>query len=591
MAIKLGGGGGVSVPIGGDLSLLDTANTVTKGSEVFLRTGLTASSSTYPDAPVKSFISSGTLANHYDYDTSLSPWQGVSIVYQNSGGGMADTGTQEMFSVTSTGYVNKFSSYGTTFVSSRNLRDGTVFPTTATAQYISCVPYGMTSRALASNLPASDVRAFFSGDGGTNQVPAIAYLSNDLQTHYGTFDLTDYGTGSGWPPTREYVKAIFLTINGTDRIVVLHQGQAQGATTYEVIYAVPNLNNTSGELSEITSKTLFTAPTNGEWWRNPEVWPDSVSGASQSTYRYEIKVRPTSSYSNQVFAVYDPRYNYLITNFSYDTSNIGTTNNYNYRAPFVHGTHGLMFQRSNQTAPFAGKYSGVNTTITFDTQYFATGYRGYAFKDASTIYIGHTNENKIFAIHPTTKALGTAISTSSQATPYRLAYHNNVLYNLNGTNIHTYSTTSNAFVSTIDISNKVSGTNAVGIAHDGTNLYVLDGSNSKIHKYNATGSSYVSFVTLSDTPHTSSTLVSLAVDSTNNVFLVTDTSNCHMYALDGTVKGASVSAGWEDSEVHNGHLVGMQTNSTTQTKIPTPDVVGNPSGSLGSVSTTYYRVS
>ena len=196
MAIKLGGGGGVSVPIGGNLSLLDTANTVTKGSEVFLRTGLTASSSTYPDAPVKSFISSGTLANHSDYDTSLSPWQGVSTVYQNNGGGMADTGTQEMFSIISTGWVNKFSSYGTTFVSSRNLRDGTVFPTTCSADKISCVAYGMTSRALASNLPATNLRAFFSGDGGTNQVPAIAYLSNDLQTHYGTFDLTDYWTGS-----------------------------------------------------------------------------------------------------------------------------------------------------------------------------------------------------------------------------------------------------------------------------------------------------------------------------------------------------------------------------------------------------------
>ena len=38
MAIKLGGGGGVSVPIGGKLDLLDTSNTVTKGGEVFLIT-------------------------------------------------------------------------------------------------------------------------------------------------------------------------------------------------------------------------------------------------------------------------------------------------------------------------------------------------------------------------------------------------------------------------------------------------------------------------------------------------------------------------------------------------------------------------
>jgi hypothetical protein len=161
---------------------------------------------------------------------------------------------------------------------------------------------------------------------------------------------------------------------------------------------------------------------------------------------------------------------------------------------------------------------------------------------------------------------------------------------LNGTNIHTYSTSSNAFVSTIDISNKVSGTNAVGIAHDGSNLYVLDGSNSKIHKYNATGTSYVSFVTLSDNPHSSQTLRSLAIDLTKGVYWVQQTSNTYLYALDGTAKNAFVGLGQGDMEVHDAHAVVMGANTGTITKTATVDVVGNPAGGLGTTSTTYYRV-
>ena len=587
MAITLGGGGGgISVPIGGTLNLLDIADTVTKGSETFLRTGLTAPSSTYPNAPVKSFLSAGTLESQNKYDEAISPWQGFTTVYPNTGGSMADTGTQEVFVVTNSGYVNKFSSYGTTFVGSRNLCDGTVFPTTATATYISCVAHEDDARALATNPPSSTMRAFFSGNGGTSGAPAIAYLSNDLQTHHGTFDLaTD--TNSAFPSNREYIKAIFMT----GELIVIHAGPTQTTSVYQARYILPNFNSgSSGTLTFNTGKTLATMQVNAEFWRMPEVMPDVLT---PSTPRFLI--RGHSSGSTSRLEAYDWRYNGVQTTFSYDVSPIGQYGTSTYRAPYAHGSQGLQFIRSGVSsagAIFSAKYSNVTQNIIFfDSAYSSTGYTGYAFKDANTIYIGHAVAEKAFALHPTTYVAGTAIDLSSQAAPYRFAHDNNVLYNLNGTNIHTYSTSSNAFVSTIDISDKVSGTNAVGIAHDGSNLYVLDGSNSKIHKYNATGSSYVSFVTLSDTPHTSSTLVSLAVDATNNVFLVTDTSNCHMYALDGTTKSASTSSGgWQDADVHNGHVVGMGTNSHTITKIPTVDVVGDPSGSLGSVTTTYYRV-
>jgi hypothetical protein len=118
----------------------------------------------------------------------------------------------------------------------------------------------------------------------------------------------------------------------------------------------------------------------------------------------------------------------------------------------------------------------------------------------------------------------------------------------------------------------------------------LDGSNSKIHKYNATGSSYVSFVTLSDTLHSTETLRSLAVDLSKSVFWVQGTSNTYLYALDGTSKSAFASIGNGDMEVHDSHAVCLGSNSGTVTKTATVDVVGNPSGTVGSTSTNYYRV-
>jgi len=587
MAIKLGGGGGVSVPIGGQLELLDTANTVTKGSEVFLRTGLTASSSTYPDAPVKSFINTGTLAQQSDYDTSISPWQGDSTPSFSHGGAMADTGTGELFAVTLNGYVNKFSNYGTAFVSARNLRDGIVFPTTANVSGLAAVQFGTTSRAQGSNMPAANLRAFFSSDGGTNGVPAIAYLSNDLATHYGTYSITA-PSGYDWYSDKRYIRAMF--VSSTEMVIVQPVTNSYNLPVFR--YPLPSLSSSSGTVTN-TYVSLFTSNVSGLFQWHPYLFPHSSNstyvGMVQNITGIGVKIvyiNGTSGFgTNANFA------SYVASNLSYDSA-IGYTGSSTYVAPYMHGSHGLKFLSNNSTSTFSADAGNLsNNRIYTDLAFSSTGYKGYTFKDANTVYVGVAAENKAFAIHPTTNVLGTSIDMSSQAAPYRFAHHNNVLYNLNGTNIHTYSTTSNAFVSTIDISNKVSGTNAVGIAHDGTNLYVLDGSNSKIHKYNATGSSYVSFVTLSDTPHTSSTLVSLAVDSTNSVFFVTDNTNASLYALDGTAKVASVTAGWEDSEVHNGHLVGMSTNSHTTTKVPTVDVVGNPSGSLGAVSTNYYRVS
>ena len=587
MAIKLGGGGGgVSVPIGGKVELLDTAATVTKGGEVFLRAGVTATSSTYPDAPVKSYINNGTLTD-YSPSNAISPWQGNSTVNINLTGAMHDTGSSELFVVTNNGYVNKFSNSGTTFVSARNLRDGTVFPTTCTAYTISCVNYSNTARAQGSNMAGSDLRAFLSGDGGTSGGLAIAYLSDDLQTHYGTFDIAPVG-GIDLPNDRRYLGAAFVS---STQFVVVYPNNSANSTVYMIRYPAPNFagGTSSGTLSGQAASTI----TEGD---HPWAWHgEIVPYYNNSAPSYVGWIQYDGQSQGQKIYYYNGTANGVTGHSAYrtyDTTNISTSSSAVFRAPIASTTTGVSYLRNGVAAPFSGDYQNLsNNRINFDTAYDSTLYSGYAYKNSTTVYVGHSGENKAYAVNPSTLAVSATIDFSSQAVPYRFAYHNNVLYNLNGTNIHTYSTTSNAFVSTVDISSKVSGTNAVGIAHDGTNLYVLDGSNSKIHKYNATGTAYVSFVTLSDTPHTSLTLESLAVDLTKGVFWVTHGTSSSLYALDGTTKSVTASAGWKDADVHDGHVVGTRADSLSFNKSATVDTVGDVNGSIGATTTNYYRVS
>jgi len=596
MAIKLGGGGGVSVPIGGTLSLLDTAATVTKGSEVFLRTGQTAESSTYPNAPVKSFVNTGTLTAQNNYDSNVSPWRGTTTPFINVGGAMSDSDSsdRDMY-ICSYGYVHQFTGYGSVFVRSRHLRDGVIFASNAAENGFSPVNWRRNGQAQGGNVNSgNNIRAFISGDGGNGGKPAIAYLSDDLQTHYGTFTLTK----SGDYPAAARVKAQFT---GTSQISVLFDAVSSGSTLYLANFPTPSAAQVSAAQAgdyttvSIAAVALSTITNQAYWSWMPEIVPWYNAG-SVASYQSYVGVRTTRAgvSGTQIFYFASNNVSANLghsTYYTYDTSGVPDNSTTTYRAPYANHSETINMMRYGQATPYGRSIFNTSThNHTMVAALSASGYAGYAYKDASTVYFGHTVENKAYAIHPTTSVAGTAIDLSSQAAPYRFAHHNNVLYNLNGTNIHTYSTTSNAFVSTVDISSKVSGTNAVGLAHDGTNLYVLDGSNSKIHKYNATGSSYVSFVTLSDTLHSTQTLRSLAVDISKGVFWVQGTSNSYLYALNGTPKNAFANIGNGDMQVHDSHAVCLGSNSGTITKIATVDVVGNPSGGVGTTSTTYYRV-
>ena len=356
-----------------------------------------------------------------------------------------------------------------TFVSARNLRDGTVFPTTCSGNAISCVNYYNTARATGSNMAAGDLRAFISGDGGTNGAPAIAYLSDDLQTHYGTFNLAPVG-GVDWPSDRHMVKAAFVS---SSEFVVMYGNVTNATTVYMIRYLAVNFSTVSSG-STLQPQAMSTIQFQYTWDWHPEIVP--YYNNAQPSY---VGVMNSLSSTNRRIYYFNGTSNNVTTYSTFttpDTTNISVSSALPWRAPYSDNNTGIRYISSYTSTPLSANYTNTsNNRVNFDTAYDSTLYAGYAYKNSTTVYVGHSGENKAYAVNPSTLAVSATIDMSSQAAPYRFAHHNNVLYNLNGTNIHTYSTTSNAFASTIDISNKVSGTDAVGIAHDGTNLYVLDG--------------------------------------------------------------------------------------------------------------------
>jgi hypothetical protein len=98
-------------------------------------------------------------------------------------------------------------------------------------------------------------------------------------------------------------------------------------------------------------------------------------------------------------------------------------------------------------------------------------------------------------------------------------------------------------------------------------------------------------VTLGGTPHSTQTLKNLAVVD-GKLFVGMD-SAVRVYALDGTdlALTSTTSASQQDVEaIGSTYVYHINTQNLVGARTATFDVVGDPSGSIGSVQTTYYRV-
>ena len=646
MAVKLGGGGGISVPIGSGVSLLDADNTVTRSGETFLKNGQLSNAATYPNAPVRNFFGAGSITGKTlgpevsPFGSDASPdgqYYGQSAT-QNSRGkanNRAETSYAENFYWLNWEgvklYVYRFSgmtSATPTYEGRKWVNDGTILPTGGGAytgaSMMQAHGWGMTYRGSFSEYGNNR------GDVPTVGVDRIgiciyldghfrcALLSGDLQTHVVTLIFSPKAAWNGPSYMRLHYQNWGAASNnyGSDRYTVVWNNSSNKPSFTR--YAAPTATQVSnGGTQTLTYEKEYYAnySTYAPYFPSiPEIWPyidqtwefslnyssyiglrgsaSSVASGAQRIHYFNaggdytegqlITPATSATYSASIPTNVTGGYNSPVANRLSSINHNGQTT-YTMASVCKYNQSQLEIYPYNDLTPVSNTFPAA-----FDT----ANYAGYVSTSSTNIYFGHSDGGKAYSINPTNNALGTHITLSGQAAPFRFTWYNNVLYNLNGTNIHSYNTSNGSFVATVAIADEFSGTNATGIANDGTHIYVVDKSNSRVYKYTISNMAATpTYVTLSDNPHTlDGTIDGMAVDS--GKIYINRNSQIFIYNLsDGAYGNAFKSSmGSGDVDVHDSNIVVasgtiVQTPATIQL-----DKVGHPTDGTGEITSSYTRV-
>ena len=576
---------GISIPIGGSVNLLHTTETVTQGGEVFLRTGVTSNASTYPSSPTKNYIENASAPAQFSTThQQLSPWSGDSIITPYGATMMVDNNETVWFVDSSILY--RFAVVSGAYVQTASLNISSYV--TGNRGCVQLVPTNASNSGLRGKL------AIF-----CNNQYKMQYFDATTLAHYhtATISASTYAPNSSMK-TRSM--CFFASSDNYNFFVLVRD-----ASYYMTFRKFNSYNGAAGGIIlNDGSNTIRQHTDHGisaDWLQNP-VLPKVGDSWSSGTYFHNY------------FAIknYGPNSNAAARLTNFNISSGGGHSHTSLPAAHQNGTYQSAYYYAN--APFFIKNTSTNYTS-------GTPIRGHHYTNASggTLanyplplaynqsldYAGTQTSangliryhgvlagvNKVFPVTIATGAVGTAIDISSQAAPFRFTADATHLYNLNGTNVHKYAFSNGAFVSTADISAKVSGSNATGIAYDGAAFfYILDKSNSAVHKYNASWA-FQSTVTLGGTPHSTQTLKNLAIVY-GRLFVGMD-SAVRVYALDGTdlVLTTTTSSSQQDVEaIGSTYVYHIATQNSVAAKTASFDVVGVPSGGIGATQTTYYRV-
>ena len=549
-----GAGGGGSLPIGASIELLHNTTTVQVGEEVFLKNGTTASPATYPDSPVRSYMYEG----HYQelgHGTLISPWGGGTsgaIVQNGCTRDNAADGSGTYFWINTQGIMSSFSDEGTSYKTMRGYMHNNVIGSIYRIGFMGIVPntaaYGAhagdlcifsadqyklhffnpTTLATTGSLQLNNGHQY---DGGSIYSAGVIF---DAGGRVGNFQVMNLVGG-----LQEIREHSFSTGNPTGYIAYLGTGYVGSARIYEFIpYIVKNAG----------------------WWgvrdsgTNTIVWYDHNFSHSGTTTAH-----PSNTASTAI-------------------------------APHLNGGGNLYFVDDDQGAIAQRRGYHTNVWAQFLPSAYTT-YAGFAYDGSAERYFGVVDNQKAYPITYTSNVIGTPIDMSAQAAPFRFASDGTHLYNLNGTNVHKYDMSNQTFVSTADISGKVSGTDATGIAYNSGNssFYVLDKTNSQVHVYNAIWV-WQSTITLSNSPHATETLVSLSIGM-NSLWVLTD-ANIHLYDISGTyltIKSSGSITG--DMEFYDSHMVGLRkSDARTYSYEAAIGVVGHPTAWTNGINTKYTRV-
>ena len=549
-----GGGGGGSLPIGASIDLLHNTTTVQVGEEVFLKNGTTASPATYPDSPARSYMYEG----HYQelgHSTLVSPWGGgVSgeIVLNGCTRDDAPTGQGTYYWLNNYGNLYAFSDEGTSYKAMRGYMHNSVIGSVYNVGFMGIVPNTAAYGARAGDL------CIFSADQYKLHFfnPTTLATTGSLQLLNGNRYVSGSNNSAGVLFDSGGRVGNFQTClySGGQHEIREHSLSTGNPTGWYAFIGTGHLGSSQVE------EFLPYLSKNAGWW--------GVRVKNTNTIHW---YDDTWAYSGQATA--DPSNTHI-----------------NAIAPHLNSVGTLSFvQRSQNTIAYSRGYHTNGWAQFLPSAY--TTYAGFAYDGSAERYFGVVDNQKAYPITYTGNVIGTPIDMSAQAAPFRFASDGTHLYNLNGTNVHKYDMSNQTFVSTADISGKVSGTDATGIAYNSGNssFYVLDKTNSQVHVYNAIWV-WQSTITLSNSPHATETLVSLSIGM-NSLWVLTD-ANIHLYDISGTyltIKSSGSITG--DMEFYDNYMVGLRiSDARTYSYEAAVNVVGHPSATSNGITTKYTRV-
>ena len=548
-----GGGGGGSLPIGASIDLLHNTTTVQVGEEVFLKNGTTASPATYPDSPARSYLYEG---HHQEIGNGnvISPWGGstpYSIVKNGCTRDNAPNGSGTYYWINSSSGLHAFKDEGTSYIgnnpSMHNNNIGNIYNIGFMGMVPNTAAYGTHAGELCVFSADQFKLHFFN--------PTTLAKTGSLQLTGGNRYSSTATAGVIFDSGSRVGNFQVLSRNVYNNHHVVEHYMSTGAPTGFSSYLG---NNVVG--SAIISEFIPYYSRNAGWWgvrnnqSNTVTWfDDNWSNGGTTT------MDPSNTQGNAIAPHYDSGGN----------------------LHFVDDDQGTIAQRRGYH---------TNVWAQFLPSAF-TSYAGFAYDGSAERYFGVVDDQRAYPITYTGNVVGTPIDMSAQAAPFRLASDGTHLYNLNGTDVHKYDMSNQTFVSTADISGKVSGTDATGIAYNSGNssFYVLDKTNSQVHVYNAIWV-WQSTITLSNSPHATETLVSLTIGM-NSLWVLTD-ANIHLYDISGTyltVKSSGSITG--DMEFYDSHMVGLRiTDARTYSYEAAVNVVGHPTRNTNGITTKYTRV-
>ena len=615
--------GGVTIPIGSVISLLDTTTTVVQGGETFLQNGTTSDAATYPDAPVRTFMTNTNAhANSgRTHGAALSPYGATgtsSITIRmravDQGKDYVTGSYYDHYIVDTSNHLHQFYVNGTTTIWNKTVQLSSVLNTSTQMAQNGAYCAGLqvlparagTYSGLTDSSNKDKVMIAYTG---TNNRMYLNFLDRTTLAHSHTVVLGDNGS-EGAAYLRSYYTntgAVFFYAfnrcmtaiydNSNDYMEIVEWNADNG-------HRISGGSSNNGRYGRYTGQpnpgVVYNYSVTPEWSPYPAVlYADGTNQIGwllrQSASSIRATVRTSNSSGDDHLRVLGG------TNGQSNYGTIALPDTYSDSienpkvGPHYDNQYGMCYMTQGQHPPVSTVYTNTNSGgRTFPSRHSGTDYRGYC-SDGTNVYVGESVAGTIFNLHPTTNVRTPSkdITTATNYPPKYIVYDGTHLYNVygdgsNAPKVHKYLGSNGSSVANYAIDSYITGTNVGGIARDSSgNFHILDGSNMRLHKWNASWV-YQSYVTLTG----GGTFTPNGISSDGTDFLVFDSTNnqAKLFFANGTYSSGFASGTCIDLDYVGSYFIAMAPNGTTTGFSANKNVVGVPASGVGATFSTYTRV-